>query len=271
MHRRPRPTRVSGVGACRGVDFKVGNRGRGVDSDRTIDELWADYKSTGDVVLRNHLVLQYSPLVKYVAGRVRGGLPLSVESADLVSEGLIGLMDAIEKFDPDRGWTFQTYAVPRIRGAIIDSIRATDWVPRSVRSKVREIDVASDKLRHDLSREPTDEEICEVTGIALADLRTARRRPTGLVLADEEELAALDDLAPAVDAALEDEDTRESLIRALRTLPERDQIVITLYFFEGLTLSEIGQVFDVTESRISQLRSRATKSLHEALARSLSA
>ncbi|GAB2780112.1 RNA polymerase sigma factor WhiG [Nocardioides salsibiostraticola] len=242
-----------------------------MDSDRSIEELWRDYKSTGDPGLRNHLVLQYSPLVKYVAGRVRGGLPLSVESADLVSEGLIGLMDAIEKFDPERGWTFQTYAVPRIRGAIIDSIRATDWVPRSVRSRLREIERVSEKLRHDLTREPTDEEICAAAGIDVAQLRVARARPSGVVRVDEEELAALDDLAPAVDAALEDESTREALIAALRTLPERDQIVITLYFFEGLTLSEIGQVFDVTESRISQLRSRATKSLRDALAGTLSA
>ena len=242
-----------------------------MDSDRSIEELWHDYKSTGDPRLRNHLVLQYSPLVKYVAGRVRGGLPLSVESADLVSEGLIGLMDAIEKFDPERGWTFQTYAVPRIRGAIIDSIRATDWVPRSVRNRLREIEQVSEKLRHDLTREPTDDEICIAAGIDLAQLRVARARPSSVVRVREEELAALDDLAPAVDAALDDESTREALIAALRTLPERDQIVITLYFFEGLTLSEIGQVFDVTESRISQLRSRATKSLRDALAGALSA
>ena len=242
-----------------------------MDSDRSIEELWHDYKSTGDPRLRNHLVLQYSPLVKYVAGRVRGGLPLSVESADLVSEGLIGLMDAIEKFDPERGWTFQTYAVPRIRGAIIDSIRATDWAPRSVRNRLREIEQVSEKLRHDLTREPTDDEICIAAGIDLAQLRVARARPSSVVRVREEELAALDDLAPAVDAALDDESTREALIAALRTLPERDQIVITLYFFEGLTLSEIGQVFDVTESRISQLRSRATKSLRDALAGALSA
>ena len=244
--------------------------GSAVNASAELDDLWRDYKATGDPALRNHLVLQYSPLVKYVAGRVRGGLPLSVDSADLVSEGVIGLMDAIEKFDPELGWTFQTYAVPRIRGAIIDSIRATDWVPRSVRSMMREIERASEALRHDLAREPTDEEICAAAGIKPAELRAAREKPSGVVQVDEEELAALDDLAPAVDAALEDESTRQVLIEALRTLPERDQIVITLYFFEGLTLSEIGQVFEVTESRISQLRSRATKSLRDALAGTLS-
>ncbi len=209
-------------------------------------------------------MLQYSPLVKYVAGRVRSGLPQSVESADLVSEGVIGLMDAIDKFEPDRGLQFQTYAVPRIRGAIIDSIRAADWVPRSVRSssatssgRARRCSTASP------ARPPTRRSAPRPASRwpSCARCATGRRRSPR---ADDEELAALDDLAPAVDAALEDEGTRGALIAALRTLPERDQIVIALYFFEGLTLGEIGQVLDVTESRVSQLRSRATASLREA-------
>ena len=239
-----------------------------VDAE-SVDELWRRFKDTGSTELRNQLVLQYSPLVKYVAGRVRSGLPQSVDSADLVSEGVIGLMDAIDKFEPDRGWAFQTYAVPRIRGAIIDSIRAADWVPRSVRSRTRDVERARERLHHRLDRAPTDAEVCAEAGITEAELRALKDRPTNFSATDDEELAALDDLAPAVDEALDDEATRDALLGALRTLPERDQVVIALYFFEGLTLGEIGQVLRVTESRVSQLRSRATSSLREGLALAL--
>ena len=234
-----------------------------------VDDLWRRYVETRSPELRNQLVIQYSPLVKYVSGRVRSGLPQNVESADLVSEGVIGLMDAIERFEPQRGWAFQTYAVPRIRGAIIDSIRAADWVPRSVRSKLREVERARDKLQNELNRSPSDEELCIETGLSLRELRALRERPTSFGHAEDDEMASLDDLAPAVDAALEDAGTREALLTALRTLPERDQVVIALYFFEGLTLGEIGQVLAVTESRVSQLRSRATASLRAGLAEAL--
>ena len=131
----------------------------GGDGGAPTDDIWARYHEQRCPEIRNQLVLQYSPLVRYVAGRVRSGLPSSVESADLVSEGVFGLMDAIEKFDPSRGWAFQTYAVPRIRGAIIDSIRAADWVPRSVRSQLRDLEKARTDLHRELDRDPTDEEI----------------------------------------------------------------------------------------------------------------
>ncbi|WP_148611676.1 FliA/WhiG family RNA polymerase sigma factor [Nocardioides rubriscoriae] len=235
-----------------------------------VDFLWRRYKETGSPELRNQLVLQYSPLVKYVAGRVRSGLPQSVDSADLVSEGVIGLMDAIERFEPDRGWAFQTYAVPRIRGAIIDSIRAADWVPRSVRSKLRDVEKAREALQVRLGRAPSDAELAAELDLTTQALRDLRERPTSVSTVEDDEVAALDDLAPAVDAALEDADTRQALLDALKTLPERDQIVIALYFFEGLTLGEIGQVLSVTESRVSQLRSRATASLRQGLAHALS-
>lgn len=235
-----------------------------------VDDLWRRFRETGSPELRNQLVLQYSPLVKYVAGRVRSGLPQTVDSADLVSEGVIGLMDAVERFEPERGWTFQTYAVPRIRGAILDSIRASDWVPRSVRSKLRDAGKAREVLELRLGRSPSNEEVAAELGITPQELRDLSERPTSISHADEDEVAALDNLDPAVDAALEDAATRQSLLEALKTLPERDQIVIALYFFEGLTLGEIGQVLSVTESRVSQLRSRATASLRRGLAEVLS-
>ncbi len=233
------------------------------------DELWARFARDRSPEARNQLVLQYSPLVKYVVGRVRSGLPQSVDSADLVSEGVIGLMDAVEKFEPDRGLQFQTYAVPRIRGAIIDSIRAADWVPRSIRTLQRDVERAREALQQRLNRAPTDAEICAEAGVTKADLRKLRERPSHIGSAEDDEIAALDDLGPGVDAALEDAGTRSALLAALRTLPERDQIIIALYFFEGLTLSEIGQVLKVTESRVSQLRTRATKALRESLSEAL--
>ena len=239
------------------------------DGTDQVDEVWRRYKATGAPELRNQLVLQYSPLVKYVAGRVRSGLPQAVESADLVSEGVIGLMDAIEKYEPERGLQFQTYAVPRIRGAIIDSIRASDWVPRSVRAKFRDLERARETLHQQLSRSPTDAELATEAGLSAADIRALRERPTSFAQAEDDEMAEVDDLAPAVDAALDDESTRASLLEALRSLPERDQIVIALYFFEGLTLGEIGQVLSVTESRVSQLRRRATVALRDGLAHAL--
>ncbi len=233
--------------------------------DASVAALWAEYKTTGDAELRNQLVLQYSPLVKYVAGRVRSGLPASVESADLVSEGVIGLMDAIEKFDHSRGLQFQTYAVPRIRGAIIDSIRAADWVPRSVRNRLRDIEVARTALHHELGRDADDVELAARLGIRVAELREMAGKPTQMGVAADEELVEIGDAGPGLEEAFEDEGTRDLLMRAVRFLPERDQIIIALYFFEGLTLAEIGRVLQVTESRVSQLRSRATKALRQQL------
>jgi RNA polymerase sigma factor for flagellar operon FliA len=235
----------------------------------THEDLWAAYRDAPTEDLRHQLVIQYSPLVKYVAGRVRVNLPPTVESADLVSEGVIGLMDAIEKFDPSRGWEFPTYAVPRIRGAIIDSIRAADWVPRSVRTKLRAIDAARTTLQHRLGRAPEPDELAAETGMGVSEIQALLERPTHVSNAGDDELAEVDDDGPALDEAFEDEATRETLKAAIRTLPERDQVIVALYFFEGFTLAEIGEVLDVTESRVSQLRTRALKALREELAATL--
>lgn len=224
-------------------------------------DLWRRYQETRAPEVRNQLVLQYSPLVKYVAGRVRSELPANVDSADLVSEGVIGLMDAIDKFEPARGLQFQTYAVPRIRGAIMDSIRAADWVPRSVRSQVRALDTAGEQLRLRLGRTPTDEEVAAEAGLTLAELRTARGRRTSVSSAADEELAQVGDVSPRLDEMFEADDSRGELMQALGRLPERDRIIMALYFFEGFTLGEIGLILDVTESRVSQLRTRAMTAL----------
>src|SRR5207302_2187489 len=139
--------------------------------EAAIAALWREFKDTAEPRLRERLILHYSPLVKYVAGRVGVGLPPNIEQADLVSYGIFGLIDAIEKFDPGRDIKFETYAISRIRGAIIDELRAIDWIPRSVRSKAREVERAIGKLESKLHRPPTDGELAEELGISIDDLQ----------------------------------------------------------------------------------------------------
>jgi RNA polymerase sigma factor FliA len=225
-------------------------------------ELWRAFAADGDVATRNRLVLQYSPLVKYVVGRVRSGIPQNVESADLLSDGFIGLMDAVQKFEPGRGLQFQTYAVPRIRGAILDGMRKADWVPRGVRSQMRGIDRAQVALQHRLGRTPEDTEVATELDITLGELQAIRSKAsyTGVSHLDETETGE-ESVPGAVDIDTEASEVRTALVSAIRLLPQRDQIIMTLYYFEGLTLSEIGHVLGVTESRVSQLHSRCTTNL----------
>lgn len=235
------------------------------DLDMSVEDLWETYKVTGDVDVRNRLVLQYAPLVKYVAGRVRSGLPDSVDQGDLVSEGVIGLLDAIEKFEPDRGLQFQTYAVLRIRGAIIDGLRSADWVPRSVRTKIRVIGQAQVILEVRLGRSPSDAEIAEEMGISVRELRDIYTEVSYTNVTSVDELGGVGELAPSTLDPIEDDDLREALMHVVEGLPERDRVIVALYYFEGLTLSEIGQVLQVTESRASQLHTRATLTLRARL------
>ena len=239
------------------------------DADSSVDHLWRAYKEGGDKDARDRLVLQYSPLVKYVAGRVRSGLPSSVDQADLISDGVIGLMDAIEKFDPDRGLQFQTYAVPRVRGAIVDGLRRSDWVPRSVREKIRAINAAQTKLERELGRTPDDREVAAELGVSVEELRATYSKVsyTNVVSMDEMGIGGDDATPAAATTTLADEDDLpDGFIHAVHELPERDRVVVALYYWEGLTLAEIGQVLGVTESRISQLHSRATMTLRRKLA-----
>jgi RNA polymerase sigma factor for flagellar operon FliA len=234
------------------------------DHDDTVLTVWADYQRTREPALRNRLVVQYSPLVKYVAGRMRSRLPQSVDQDDLVSDGVLGLMDAIERFDPGRGLSFQTFAVPRIRGAIIDGLRAMDFVPRSVRDKVRIVAQATAVLEERLGRPPEDTEVAREIGVPVQQVRDlTRQASSNHANLDDFELA--DELASAADESVEAGDVNASLRRVVGELNERDQVVIALYYFEGLTLAEIGRVLGVTESRISQVHSRATASLRAKL------
>jgi RNA polymerase sigma factor for flagellar operon FliA len=243
-------------------------------------ELWRRYKEGGDGSARERLVVAYSPLVKYVAGRMASGLPTHVEEADLISYGLIGLISAIERFDPEREIKFETYAIPRIRGAIIDELRALDWVPRSVRARARQIERANVKLEHELQRPPTDEEMAEELGIDLEDFNEALIQISNSTIAALDELWTVSDssgdqvslldtlqdpAAPDPAKVADATDLKDRVADAIARLPEREKLVIALYYYENLTLREIGEVLGVTESRVSQLHTKAVLRLRSHL------
>ncbi len=245
-------------------------------NEAALRALWEKFKLTGDQTTRERLILHYSPLVKYVAGRVGVGLPPNIEQADLVSYGIFGLIDAIEKFDIDRAIKFETYAISRIRGAIIDELRAIDWIPRSVRYKAREVERAYAALEGELHRTPTEPEVAERLGMTLEELHAVFSQVSyvNVVALDElltvggekgDKLSLVDTLedTKAEDPvqAFESEETKFMLSRAINQLPEREKIVVTLYYYEGLTLAEIGRVLGVTESRICQMHTKAVLQL----------
>ena len=230
-----------------------------------LDRLWEEYRATRAAHLRNRLVVQYAPLVKYVAGRLRTRMPDSVEQDDLVSDGVLGLIDAITRFEPSRGLSFQTFAVPRIRGAIIDGMRSMDFVPRSVRDKLRNVHRAQVTLEERLGRAPEDTEVAVEIGIPVQQLRDLSRQASSGNHASLDDFDLADEFTTAADHGIEEGDMTASLMRVVDQLVERDQVIIALYYFEGLTLAEIGQVLGVTESRVSQVHRRATGSLRQRL------
>ena len=251
-----------------------------VESDQTsdIDELWTRFKETGDPKVRESLILHYSPLVKFVGGRVADGLPRSVDQNDLASYGIFGLIDAIDKFDPERGFKFETYAINRIKGAILDELRSLDWVPRSVRAKAREIERSIGELEHTLQRSPTDEELAEYmeTDVETIQNDLAEISQLGIAALDQtvgsgDATVTLKDLVTdpsgvSPEAAFQAEETRRILVDSINRLPDRERLVVTLYYYEGLTLAEIGEVLGVTESRVCQIHAKTVMSLRNRLA-----
>ena len=241
--------------------------------------LWARYKDHQDSSARDELILNYSPLVKYVAGRLASSLPQTVDTADLISYGIFGRIDAIEKFDPGRAIKFETYAISRIKGAIIDELRAMDWVPRSVRSRAREIEAAYVSLENSLRRVPTDQEVADHMGVSLKEFQDILAKLSYTSVVSFEELwvggerdegqnaigSIRDDTAEDPVAIFESAEIKDILAGAIDKLPERERTVIALYYYEGLTLKEIGQVLGVTESRVSQLHTKAVLRLRAKL------
>ena len=240
-------------------------------------ELWRRYKGDGDQHARERLVVAYSPLVKFIAGRMASGLPSHVEESDLISYGLLGLIGAIERFDTSRDIKFETFASARIKGSIIDELRSLDWVPRSVRARARDVEKAHVALEAKLQRSPTEEEMAERLEItvdefqsvlldianssvlALDDLWTFADPEGGSqisVLDTIQDPAATDPQAEAQASELKDR-----LADAIEGLPERERLVIALYYYENLTLREIGEVLGVTESRVSQLHTKSVLAL----------
>jgi RNA polymerase sigma factor for flagellar operon FliA len=243
--------------------------------DDELGLIWHAFKGDDDPIAREKLILHYAPLVKYVASRVATGLPASVEQADLVSYGMFGLIDALKKFEPGRGNKFETYAIPRIKGAIIDELRSMDWVPRSVRFKQREIEKALADLESTLKRQPTERELAERLGMSLGELHEVITQISFVsVLALDEtvsvgadrgdQVSLVDTLADKhydPSSGMESQETRGLLAAAINSLSEREKIVVTLYYFEGLTLAEIGDILGVTESRVCQIHTKAVGSL----------
>ncbi len=239
--------------------------------DDELGQHWHRFKTSGDDGAREKLILHYAPLVKYVASRVATGLPASVEQADLVSYGVFGLIDALTKFEPGRGNKFETYAIPRIKGAIIDELRAMDWVPRSIRFKAREIEKAHTDLESMLKRQPNEQEMAERLGITRRELHDVVSQISfvSVLALDElvsvgadrgEQVSLIDTLADrGIDptSGVESQETRGLLAAAINELSEREKIVVTLYYFEGLTLAEIGEILGVTESRVCQIHTKA--------------
>ena len=262
---RYRHNPASALVALRSPHTAAGGPGMSTASTHELEATWRDFSRTREPGLRNRLVLQYAPLVKYVAGRMRARLPETLEHDDLVSDGVLGLMDAIERFEPARGLSFQTFAVPRIRGAIIDGMRAMDFVPRSVRDKLRAVQRAQLVLEERLGRPPEESEVAREAGMGLGQLRDLRKQAsTNHASIDDLDLDLADELTVGLED-LEQGDTNVALMRAVDQLSERDKIIIALYYFEGFTMADIGEVLGVTESRVSQVHRRVTVALREKL------
>ena len=246
---------------------------------KTEEELWIEFKKTHSPALRDAFIRQYMPLVKYVAGKVSVGMPGSVEFDDLVGFGQFGLLDAINKFDPEKNVKFKTYAVTRIRGAIFDELRSIDWVPRSVRQKSREIEDAISRLESKLGRTASDAEIAGSMGISEEDYNQTVLKVSGTSIlslndiwysGDDSDHVSIGDCIESPsslnpDVIVEREEVRRVIIEAIEDLPEKEKMVLVLYYYEDLTFKEIGQVLNVSESRISQLHTKANLRLRAKL------
>jgi RNA polymerase sigma factor for flagellar operon FliA len=247
-----------------------------------LTEAWTRYKLHGDLQARNALALHYQQLVHAVAGKIARQLPRNVDREDLVSYGIFGLLDALEKFDVERNIQFETYAGTRIRGNIFDGIRGLDWVPRAVRAKGRDVERAEEELYARLGRPPEDTELAVHLGVSLIELWHIQTQiELGQVDAYDSETTygtvtgsghlrtPVDTNTP--DALFDTLEVSELLAEAINQMPQRSKTILTLYYLQGMTLAEIGVVLGVTESRVCQLQSKLLQTLHASLQQGLMA
>ncbi|WP_058485178.1 FliA/WhiG family RNA polymerase sigma factor [Defluviitalea phaphyphila] len=243
-------------------------------TEKNIVELWEQYEKTNQPALKEKLIMEYAPLVKYVAGRLNIYLGQNVEYEDLISYGIFGLIDAIDKFDIKKGVKFETYASLRIRGAILDSIRKLDWIPRSLRQKHKEIEKIYAELEAELGRAPTDEELAKKMGLEVKETREILKKINLISLISLEEYVEQNSEFSVESSSksseqpenyLEKQELKRILKEYIEKLPEREQKVLFFYYFEDLTLKEISAIMGVSESRISQLHTKAITRLRSKL------
>ena len=245
-----------------------------VDVDPYLAMQWDRWLKRRSSSARDHLIISYAPLVKFVAGRVGAGLPSTVDPGDLVSSGVLGLIDAIERFDPQRAVKFETFATPRIRGAIYDGLRELDWVPRSVRTKARDVERAMADLESRLGRSPSEDELAAHLGITRAQLRqwlssiaSTTVGPLERALALGVEPQALSGEVPIVPSTIiEEREVRDVMRAEIDKLPDREKLVLSLYYDEGLTLAQISRVLGVSESRVPQIHTKSVLYLRSRMA-----
>jgi len=248
-------------------------------SEKTEEELWQQYRKNRNPAIREAFIKQYAPLVKYVAGKVAVGMPNNVEFDDLVGYGVFGLLDAIDKYDPDKNVKFKTYAVTRIRGAIFDELRLIDFVPRSVRQKTREIETTISSLEAQLGRTASDQEIASAMGMNESEYMKVIQKISGTSIislndlwytGDDNDKVSIGDSIESPsslnpDVMVVNEEIRRVIVEAINELPDKEKKILVLYYYEDLTLKDIGKVLQVTESRVSQLHTKAILHLRSKL------
>jgi len=235
-----------------------------------IQQLWLNYHNNKNPDVREKLIQNYIGLVKLVAGRIAIGLPQHVDKDDLISNGFFGLLEAIERYDPTRGIKFETYAVARIRGSILDAIRAQDWVPASVRQKARHFEQTVSQLEHRLGRSANDSEIAIALDISVDELHNLLNQLNACTIIPLEEFAKTETATNIVlnpSQHIETEEIKLTLAKAIDKLPDKEKLVVSLYYYEGLTLKEISLIMKLSEARISQLHTKAIFRLRGALSR----
>jgi RNA polymerase sigma factor for flagellar operon FliA len=252
----------------------------------SLELLWREYRDSGSKISKDKLLVEYAHLVKYIAARILVNLPKHVDSNDLISAGIMGLIKAVETFEPERGFKFETYAGHKIRGAILDELRSLDWVPRSVRQKSRDLQRVYAKLENQLGRIPYDDEVCQEMGISLEEYENLLSEVTPTTIlsleesmpdreSDSKELRLIDTIEdPGSENPLKEmgfNEVKDILKSAIAELPEKEKLVVALYHYEELTLKEIGVVLDITESRVSQIHSKAILKLRSRLLQRINA